>query len=95
MAPNPKSPAPARLIRDPTAGPVVYFDQAPAYGHLNGVIEVTLTSRLLLPTADNKVSTEIIAAGHLRGSYAAMSALRDAIDGALKMAAEPAIKLAS
>lgn len=84
-----------RLIKDPTAGPVVFFDQAPTFGHLNGVIEVTLTSRLLLPTTDGKVANEIVAAGHLRGSVAAMASLRAAIDAALKMAAEPAIKLAS
>ena len=97
MAPNnnPKPAASTRLIKDPAAGPVVFFDQAPTYGHLNGVIEVTLTSRLLLPTADSKVITEFIAAGHLRGSVVAMASLRDAIDGALKMAAEPPIKLAS
>lgn len=96
MGQPPKSTSPPRLIKDPSAGPVVYFDQAPTFGHLNGVIEVTLTGRLLLPTADNRCITEIIAAGHLRGSIAAMASLRDAIDGALKMAAEPsAIKLAS
>jgi hypothetical protein len=95
MPQTPKSLASTRLIRDPAAGPVVFFDSAPTYGHLNGVIEITLTSRLVLPTTDNRCITEIIAAGHLRGSYASMTALRDAIDGALKMAAEPPIKLAS
>lgn len=88
-------PASNRLIKDPTAGPVVYFDGAPVHGQINGVIEVTLVSQLLLPTTDGKVHLEIIAAGHLRGSVSAMTALRGAIDGALKMAAGPPIKLAS
>lgn len=95
MSETQKPVSPQRLIKDPGAGPVVYFDQASAFGHFNGVIEVTLTGRLLVPTSDSRVITEIIAAGHLRGSVAAMASLRDAIDGALKMAAEPAIKLAS
>ena len=40
--PNQKVPS-NRIIKDPTAGPVVYFDRAPTYGHLDGVIEVTPT----------------------------------------------------
>lgn len=86
---------PVTLIKNAATAPVVFADSAPALGYSNGIVEVTLTSRLLLPRSDNTVTVEQTAAAHLRLSLAGAQSLREALDKAIGMADLPAIKLAS
>jgi hypothetical protein len=91
----PQARAPTSVIKNAAAAPVVFFDNAPTYGHMNGMIQVTLAAGLLVPKTDNTVLVEVVAAGHLRCSVAAAVSLREALDGALKLAATQPFKLAS
>ena len=73
------------LLKNTAAAPFLYFDGAPVYGQVNGIIEIELSARALAPKADATVGVDIVCIGHLRGSPAAMTNLRAAIDAALVM----------
>jgi hypothetical protein len=63
-----------------------YFDSAPAYGVLGGVIEIELTARTLVPNfSGGPASTEIIPAARLRCSPGSAAQLAEAINKALEM----------
>jgi hypothetical protein len=81
-------PAPT-LLKNAGLAPIVYFDGAPVFGTLGGVIEIELAVRMLMPRADNTVLNEFICAAHLRSSVQAAMQLRDALDKAIAMATKP------
>jgi len=91
---QPQAKAPTSVIKNAAAAPVVFFDNAPTYGNFQGIIEVELAARLLVPRTDNQVAVELAAVAHLRSSPQAAMALRDALDKALAMAEKP-VRLAS
>jgi hypothetical protein len=69
--------------------PFLYFEGAPTFGHLNGIIRVTLEATRDLPTGQHPsatVGTDRVLVAHLRGNIQAFLALRAAIDGALLLA---------
>jgi hypothetical protein len=83
----PGSPPP---YKSPDGVPFIYFDLAPAYGVMNGAIQIELGSRILVPALnDAGVTTEFATTAHLRCSPQAASYLREAIDKALSMLAQP------
>ena len=89
---NPQIPEASPLLSQDTA-PFIYFDSAPTYGVIGGVVQVELTANLVHPTPDSQGTlTKVTWAAHLRCSPFAASALRDALNGALDMltAAAPA-----
>lgn len=69
--------------------PIVYFDLAPTYGVMNGVIQVELAGRTLSPGPGDATIIDFITTGRLRCSPAAAASLRDAIDKALEMLQQP------
>jgi hypothetical protein len=72
--------------------PFIYFDNAPAYGLLNGIGQVTLEAgRIFWADAPSKVATDRVLVAHLRGSLPAIKRLRAALDGIILMA-EPKAK---
>ena len=65
--------------------PMVYFDIAPGYGTLGGIIQIELAARILIPHPDGTVDVGFVSCGRLRCSAIAASHLRDALDILLKV----------
>lgn len=84
MPPNaPKAPAP--LLKNTASAPFVYCDVVPAFGIVNGVIELELAAQVLIPKPDGSVQSDLACVAHLRCSVAAANNLVDALDKALDM----------
>ena len=67
--------------------PFVYFEDASAFGPLNGIGRITLeTSRLMPAGPDGRAAIDRVVIAHLRGNFPALRSLRAAIDGILLMA---------
>jgi len=66
--------------------PFFYFEEVTAFGHLHGVIRVTLEATRLIPAPDNRVETERVIVGHLRMNIPAALSLKAALEGALLLA---------
>ncbi len=76
------------------SAPFVYFEQASAFGHLHGVVRVTLEAMRIYPSPTGQgVLADRVVTAHLRMSVQAAQSLRAALDGALLLAA-PAESLA-
>jgi hypothetical protein len=69
--------------------PTVYFDIAPAYGVMSGIVQVELGARILVPHQDDTVDVRFVSCGRLRCSAAAAVHLRNALDASLKMLEQP------
>jgi hypothetical protein len=92
MAENPDTtvvqPSEVRLTAsDLPHAPVIYFENAPALGCVPGVIRLTLSTGITLPTSDGKVRNEELVVCYLRCNVLAAVSLRKAIDDALLLAA--------
>jgi hypothetical protein len=66
--------------------PFVYFEEAATFGHVNGIIQVTLEAVRLYPDPP-AVKRERVVVAHLRMNIPAAKALQRAIEGALLLAA--------
>lgn len=76
--------------RNSDTAPFLYCDDAPAFGVLNGIIQIELTAHSLSPgMGGTGVIVENIVTGHLRCTPAAARSLRAALDQALQMAEKP------
>ena len=84
--PRPSNKSQPPLLKNAAAAPFVYFDLVPAFGVVNGVVELELAAQMVVPTADGNAHAETVCTVHLRGSLAAMEGLSSAIDKALDMA---------
>ena len=73
------------VYRDPDTAPFVYFDIAPTFGVLAGVVEIELAARVLRPQSDGGATAEFMTTGRLRCTPKAAIDLREAIDKALRM----------
>lgn len=69
--------------------PTIYFDIAPAYGVMSGIVQIELGARILVPRQDETVDVRFVSCGRLRCSAAAAVHLRNAIDASLKMLEQP------
>jgi hypothetical protein len=69
--------------------PMIYFDIAPAYGVMSGIVQVELGARILVPHHDDTVDVKFISCGRLRCSATAAVHLRSALDASLKMLEQP------
>jgi hypothetical protein len=69
--------------------PFLYFDDATAFGHQNGIIRVTLEAARIMPAPGNPRAavTDRVIVAHLRMNVPAALALKAAIEGALLLAA--------
>lgn len=79
---------PAQPVVGNATAPFIYFDAAVTFGTNNGVIEIELASRSIVPA--NGTRNEVIMTAHLRCSPNAAASLREAIDKALAMLANSA-----
>jgi hypothetical protein len=70
--------------------PTIYFDIAPAYGVMSGIVQIELGARLLVPQQDDSVDVRFVTCGRLRCSATAALHLRNALDASLKMLEQPA-----
>jgi hypothetical protein len=67
--------------------PFIYFENAPFFGLLNGVGQISLSAgRPMVVTAEGPIAGDIVLVAHLRGNLPAIRALRGALDGILLMA---------
>ena len=66
--------------------PLLYFENAPAFGTVNGIIKVTLTASRDIPLPEDNVASDQVVVAYLRMNEAAARALRAALDGALLLA---------
>ncbi len=70
--------------------PMIYFDIAPAYGVMSGIVQIELGARVLIPHQDDSVDVRFVSCGRLRCSATAATHLRNALDASLKMLEQPA-----
>ena len=75
--------------------PVLYFEAAPAIGHLHGIIRITLTTERLLPVGANTLGKDHVVVAHLRMSTQAALNLKGALESALLLQQQPAGELKS
>ena len=66
--------------------PFLYFEEASAMSHLNGVIRITLEAGRVIPSADGRVDIDKVMVAHLRMNIPAALSLKSAIEGALLLA---------
>jgi hypothetical protein len=87
MPDMPENPVPTRLtVTDTGIAPYIYFEGAPNFGFANGIVTVTLAANRHL-LRDGAPVTDIVATAHLRCNVPAAIELRNALDGALLLAA--------
>jgi hypothetical protein len=72
-----------------SSAPFIYFDGVSCHGAMHGIVEIELAARIMAPTADGGVDTKFTPTARLRCSPAAADALRQSIEIAQKMAAQP------
>jgi hypothetical protein len=94
MTDNPSSVLPPNYVIS-GACPIIYFDHAPTFGTLAGIVLIELTARALLPSQAGGVIVETAEVARLRCSPIAAKSLRDALDAALKMLEKPQAEFAS
>jgi hypothetical protein len=73
------------LMKNAAAAPFIYFDGAPSMGAQNGLVEVELCARAVMPKEDGAVYSDMVCVAHLRCSLVAAANLRDALTRALDM----------
>ena len=64
----------------------IYFENAPAFGFANGVVNITLSANRTYAGPDGAVVNEQVVVAYLRGNVPAALTLRKAIDKALLLA---------
>jgi hypothetical protein len=72
-------------VVDAANAPFIYFEEAPALGHVNGLIRVTLTAERVLLNKGVPVGEQVVT-GYLRTNIQGARALIDALNSALLMA---------
>jgi hypothetical protein len=72
-----------------TAAPIVYFDVVAANGMMNGIIEIEVACRHLIPTPSGGVEVKLATSARIRCSPVAATALKKAIDSSLAMQQNP------
>jgi hypothetical protein len=79
----------ASLLKNANAAPFVFFDGAPSMGTQNGLVEIELAARAIMPDASGGVYCDMVCVAHLRCSLGAAAQLRDILDRAIANATEP------
>ena len=72
--------------------PFLYFEAAPTFGYLNGIVQITLVALRPMPGPTGLPVSDQVVVGHLRMTAIAANALKAAIDGALLLA-QPAAEM--
>lgn len=68
-----------------TNAPFIYFEEALAFGHLNGIVLITLEAQRIIPNPQAVIIDRVIVA-HLRMNVVAALSLKKAIEDALLLA---------
>jgi len=76
------------VVKDTIHAPIVYFEGAPNFGNANGTINVTLAVARYLPEG-SQIASDLVAVASLRCNVQAATELRNALDRALALAANP------
>jgi hypothetical protein len=90
MADNPEArpeKVPAIAVSDTPHAPFIFYEGAPAFGFVNGVVNITLSANRTYAGAEGTVVNEQVVVAYLRGNIPAALSLRQAIDNALLLAA--------
>jgi hypothetical protein len=90
MADNPErrpEDVPRIPVIDTVHAPFIFYENAPAFGFMNGVINITLSANRTYAGPDGAVVNEQVVIAYLRGNIPAALSLRQAIDKALLLAA--------
>jgi hypothetical protein len=69
--------------------PFLYFEDAPAFGIMSGIVRITLEAGRLYTSNQGVVMQDRIVVAHLRMNIPAALALKRAIEGALLLANSP------
>ena len=85
--PDPRAEKVPVSISDTSHAPFIYFENAPAFGFMSGVVNITLSANRTYAGPEGAVVNEQIVVAYLRGSIPAALNLRKAIDKALLLAA--------
>jgi hypothetical protein len=72
--------------------PFVFFDGVLTHAVTNGVIQIELAAKIILPDGKGGALSEVVVTGRVRCSAAAAANLRRALDSALLIAARPVAK---
>lgn len=70
---------------DPSVAPFIYFEAAPCFGTIPGMVRITLSASRVLTKAGSVIQDDI-AVAHLRCNVIAARALKDSLEKALLMA---------
>jgi hypothetical protein len=73
------------LMKNAGAAPFIYFDLVPSMGTQNGVVEVELCARAVMPQSSGDAYSDMVCVAHVRCSAAAAVMLRDTLQRALDM----------
>ena len=74
-------------IHDMPHAPFIFYEIAPGFGFLNGVVNITLYANRTYVGANGAIVNEQVVVAYLRGNVQAAHSLKAAIDGALLLAA--------
>jgi hypothetical protein len=77
----------AMLVSDTPHAPFIFYEGAPAFGFTNGVINITLSANRTLVGPNGETMNDQVVVAYLRGNVLAALNLKQAIDGALLLAA--------
>ena len=85
--PDPRAQKAPGPISDTSHAPFIYFENAPTFGIVNGVVNITLSANRTYAGLDGAIVNEQIIVAYLRGNIPAALSLRHALDSALLLAA--------
>ena len=85
--PDPRAEKVPVSISDTSHAPFIYFENAPAFGFMSGVVNITLSANRTYAGPEGAVVNEQIVVAYLRGNVPAALNLRQANDKALLLAA--------
>ena len=74
-------------VSDTPHAPFIFYEGAPAFGHTNGVINLTLSASRTCIGPDGATKNDLVVVAYLRGNLQAALSLREAIDKALVLSA--------
>jgi hypothetical protein len=70
------------LVADTPHAPFIFFESAPTFGVMNGVLNITLAATRTVIGPDGILTDHVVIA-YLRGNVPAMLSLKGAIEGAM------------
>jgi hypothetical protein len=69
---DPKASVGTIAVKDSLSAPIIYFDGSPNFGHLNGIINVTVAAARHLPNGKggpDGIGVDVVAVAFLRATF--------------------------